>query len=194
MRVLCCYVKPVQADTAAALALYAPQAEYVRLSVEDQYGYGWAIAERWLGVDDLLIVEPDNVITGEVVPSLTSCGKPWCSFGYEIFPPPYTRICTTGLGCTRFSAQLQREFDFPQIIMRDLCADCGGQHGQWGTLDCRIQTELLRRNTQVHVHGTVGHLHPYDYVDPEKEPLAPYVHMDKAEFRKVKAAPHKPGG
>lgn len=188
MQILCCYVKPVQAGTADALARYAPQVQYVQLDPGDEYAYGWAIAARWQGTEDLLIVEPDNVIHQHVLSSFGACGKLWCSFEYEIFAPPYTRMCSAGLGCTRFSAELQRMFDFPQVIMRELCADCGGQHGQWGTLDGRIAVELNRRNMQVHVHGSVGHLHPYDYVNPS-QPLSPYVEMHKAEFRKLGSAP-----
>jgi hypothetical protein len=105
VRVLCCYTE-LHPDTRAALAALAPHAELVDVSGGD-YAYWRAFTERWTGDDDLLNVEQDIEIHDTVIPQLEACGEPWCTFAYRLWRPD--AWCYNALGCTRFSAALQRE-------------------------------------------------------------------------------------
>jgi len=163
--VLCCHVGAIQANTAEALAKYAPPVDYVNVA-GDPFAYGKAIASRWSKGSDLVIIEPDNEITAEVIPSFTECSQPWCTYAYEIFAPPWTRMCDTCLGCVRFSAELQRKFDFEYHVLREPCETCNTPHATYGELDCRIAHLLTKLyGLSPHVHGEVRHLHPYQAVE-----------------------------
>src|SRR5271166_392986 len=90
MRVVCCYCN-IKPQTAKALKLYAPECEYVDTSATI-WDYGKAIASRWTGEDDLVIIEDDKEITAEVLPSFQSCGCLWCSYRYLIYPEGHQRL------------------------------------------------------------------------------------------------------
>lgn len=191
MRVSCFYTATVQANCLAALRAYAPQTEYVQVSQADIYDYGQQLAKRWDGSSDLVTVEHDNEITAEVLDSFAACPRPWCSFAYEIFSPPNTRLCDTGLGCTRFSKELQEKFDFAWHVLEKPCGGCGNAHApHWGELDVRIYSQLSTElNLSVHVHGQVRHYHPYQALEPDENGNFPEVGgFDSFEggFRRVK--------
>lgn len=171
MRVLVSHTGSVQADCALALRRYAHGRPGIRVEYEDCSGpvtaYGEAIAARWAGDHDLVLVEHDNEITAGVLPSFAACPEPWCVYGYEVFAPPWTWRCETGLGCTKFSAGLRRQFDFPALVMRGPCAECGCMHNSWGVLDYRTALLLgTRFQLSPHVHGTIRHFHPYQATEP----------------------------
>lgn len=167
MHVMVSHAGSVQADCAAALRAYAPEAEYVDTSGDDQT-YARKIAEHWTGQDDLVIIEHDNEITDGVLPSFAACPEPWCVYEYEIFPPPLTRLCVA-LGCVRFSAGLQREFSFRAEIL-GLCENCGGTHAHWGQIDVLLASALSNRlHLEPHVHGTIRHFHPYQALEPDAD-------------------------
>jgi hypothetical protein len=104
VRVLCAYTDLYPA-TKEALARYAPETEFVDVSGDD-YAYWRAITGRWTGEDDLLVVEHDIEIHDQVIPQLEACEEPWCTFPYRLWRPD--AWCYASLGCTRFSAELQR--------------------------------------------------------------------------------------
>lgn len=158
-RVLCCYVTAVQADCAAALAAFAPGAEYACVAGDDR-AYGREIAARWGGTQDLVIIEPDNEITAEVLPSFDACPEPWCTYAYECFPPPETRLFAACLGCTRFSARFQREFSFAERVLAEPCT-CGEIHDTWRDLDWVTAHRAQLAGFAPHVHGEIRHFHPY---------------------------------
>lgn len=190
MRVCCFHTGTVQADCAAALNAFAPRAEYVLVDKSSDSSYAQEINRRWDSGDDLVIVEHDNEIREGTLPSFAACPQPWCTFAYQIFAPPWTMMCETGLGCVRFSAALQREFSFEKYIL-GACDRCGNVHDFWGELDVRFSTELNLRLglAQPHVHGEIRHFHPYQPVDPDWQPgdreqVAPAVWISNG-FRRL---------
>src|SRR5882762_7060357 len=115
MRILAPFVRgKMAAEAYRALIQNAPigQMELIETGY-DQSAYWWELRRRWNGEDDLMIVEQDNVIGPEVIPSFNMCPEPWCC--YEYLGPPGMdfdgtgegRILRKSLGCTRFSMQLQ---------------------------------------------------------------------------------------
>lgn len=162
MRVICCFTA-LHPQAAEAIGRFAPQAEMV--PTPGIYDYGEAIASRWDGSDDLVVIEGDKVITAGVLPSFASCDQPWCGYGSMSFPPPYTRWIAGGLGCARFSAAVQRRVRPDEFLGPDepnwyTCRHCGGK-GCWLYLDSRIGLCMQRLGISHHVHGSVGHLHEY---------------------------------
>jgi len=111
MRILCCYADLYDA-TRDALEKYAPGTEFVDVSGDDR-AYWRAICERWTGEDDLLIVEQDIEIHDTVIPQMVACTEPWCTFPYRLWRPD--AWCYNALGCTRFSAALQRDVNPGEI-------------------------------------------------------------------------------
>jgi hypothetical protein len=162
MRVICCYSSGLHPKAAVALAKYAPDAELV--PTLGLYGYNEAIASRWDGSADLVVIEADKEITAAVLPTFESCTHRWCSFGYPIFPMPYTRDVTMGLGCTRYSVEAQRIVSVSEFIRPDSptfkCPECNGK-GCWCGLDGRIATALVAHGSTPHVHGYIEHHHEY---------------------------------
>src|SRR6266516_3894602 len=67
------------------------------------------LTKRWDGHDDLLIIEHDIEIHDDVIPQLQACPSAWCTFPYEYGPRWPGHTITDALGCTRFTAQLQRD-------------------------------------------------------------------------------------
>lgn len=169
MHIACFYTRTVQANCLEALRRYAPDTEYVHVDKDDSESYAREIAKRWDGSDDLVIIEHDNEITAEVIPSFAACDQPWCSYQYEIFSPPYTRLCDTGFGCTRFSKELQQKISFRDRVLELPCEVCGSPHAYWGELDMRLCTQISDAlNIGVHVHGQINHYHPYQAIEPDE--------------------------
>lgn len=167
MHILCCHTGSVQANCLAALHEYAPGTEFLDVSA-DARDYGRAIAERWNKGKTLILVEQDNEITLEVLPSFAECDEPWCTYAYEVFAPPWTRWCETGLGCVKFSISLQQDFPFGYRMLEEPCKECGALHDFWGALDFRLHFFLSTQlHLKPHVHGRIRHFHPYQVVDPD---------------------------
>lgn len=138
----------------------------------DDYAYWDAISERWDGTDDLLIIEQDIVIHGGVLPQLRDCPGDWCVFPYPIFGG---ERLTQGLGCTRFSAALQRKVpvtDFEtngRLLQLDIPVGPGvlldgiERRFPWPFLDVIIATRLRTGyGLAPHVHSPdVEHRHGY---------------------------------
>lgn len=162
MRVICTHTGPVKAETAEAIELYAPQTEFCETL--GLFGYNEVMLRNW-GIDDLVVIEGDKVITADTVPTFAQCEEPWCCYSYYNFPEPYRREVVTGLGCTKYSLAFQRRFQPREWLFGDhpdwpLCIDCGGV-GCWRNLDVRISTLAMRNGLRVHIHGQVEHIHDY---------------------------------
>jgi hypothetical protein len=166
--ILCCYTD-LHPATRRALERHAPDAELVDVSGDDT-AYWAAIAERWTGERDLVIVEQDNEITADVIPSFMACGEPWCTYSYPIYRTKVT--LRQGLGCTKISAEAQRLA--PAAEIAEWFTQCDYCHGGgcWWHLDGRI-AEVFRKGHHLdpHVHGEVTHHHAYD-ADPEAVEVA----------------------
>lgn len=163
MRIICCY-RWLNNLTRESLERYAPEVELIK--TEDPQDLPNAIRDRWNGEEDLVIVEQDKEITAEVIPSFQACDQFRCAYSYYINPDPYTREVDIGLGCTRFSAEVQQIVPATEWYeMKDLwawgyCPDCDGK-GCWRFLDSRINVVMLNHNIIPHCHGRVKHHHWY---------------------------------
>jgi len=165
MIVIFCYSGEPHPLAVSAVEKYAKQAKFIeniRL-----FDYNRAIASHWTAEEDLVVIEGDKEIGPDTLPSFEACSEPWCTYACETFPPPYTRVTTTGLACAKFSAECQMmistdDFLRPDYPMREPCQDCGGR-GCWRYLDTRIATAILNKCVAMapHVHGRVKHHHEY---------------------------------
>lgn len=114
MRIVCSYAT-LRAETRASLAGY--DAEYVDTS-GDEFAYWRAIAERWTGVQPLMIVEGDMVVPRGAPASLARCRKAWCTYAYSVNQrgcvdaAEPVRLAFDALGIARFSAGLQAGIPF----------------------------------------------------------------------------------
>jgi hypothetical protein len=167
MRILCAYTpKKMQMETFGALVKYGA-ANSVRVDFVDVSGsrtaYWHAIRERWNGEEDLVTVEQDNVITDLTIPSFLRCDRDWCSYKYygPEWLPEHMQEMTRCLGCTRFSAALQRKIPSETIA---------GDYMVWYLIDERLSRLLGMHGFRVHGHGEVKHLHDYanDATEAEK--------------------------
>lgn len=162
MKVICCYSSDVNPLTRQALSLYASDVEYVE--TKGLFGYNKAIESRWTGNTDLVVIEQDKEITADVIPSFDDCNKPWCMYTYFNFPEPYTRECLVGLGCAKFSAELQQLVSPSEFLTGDSdwiqCPLCNGA-GCWQNLDSRIAFAIMNHQIAPHYHGKIAHHHDY---------------------------------
>jgi hypothetical protein len=165
MLVVCSHTGSIQANCAEALRRHAPETVYEDTSAGPD-AYARMIARYWDADGDLVLIEHDNEITADVLPSFAACSRSWCTFGYEIFAPPWTTLCETGLGCTRFTPEFRRRINFRDEVLNGLCDTCGKTHSHWGELDYRVAALAEKAGFPVHVHGTVRHFHPYQPSDP----------------------------
>lgn len=74
-------------------------------------------------LDDLVTIEQDVAVHPDVIPQFAACPQPWCSFGWQVGPRQHS---TWWLGCTKFSAALQKAVDLSGIRghTADICMNC----------------------------------------------------------------------
>jgi hypothetical protein len=151
-RIICCYTESgVRKETLSALESFAPGTEYAEVS-GSPYDYRDTLQRYWTGKRPLIVVEQDIVIHDEVIDSFAKCSKPWCTYGFQ----SSARIgyLYRGLGCTKFSARLQRRFPFEEFVTYGMT---------WKYCDAHISRILWTINgIQPHVHGEVEHLHDFE--------------------------------
>jgi hypothetical protein len=143
MRVLCAYTD-LHPKTSAALKLYAPEAECVDVS-GDRKSYWREIVKRWKGSEDLLLVEHDIEIHGDVMPQFRACDSPWCVFPY-LLNPDDDQPMLWGLGCAKFSADVQRKIS-PTYVNRS-----GGPLSDWEHLEHKFAKAMQDHGISVCVH------------------------------------------
>jgi hypothetical protein len=163
MRILACYAN-MDPRTKLALAAYAPDADIVNVGGDDT-AYAREIGLRWDGADDLAVIEQDIEITAAVIPAFGACSEPWCSFWYrgpsfDMGAGDLSRL-NRSLGCTKFSAALQRAVPWSAITTRPLA---------WDVVDVHIATALLDEDYYPHDHGEVRTFHSYTiyWLDPDR--------------------------
>ena len=149
----------------AALEKYAPEAglevEWVDTSADLQI-YADEMEKRWLGKEDLIIVEQDKEIFAGTLPAMLSCDQPWCGYTFWINPVPHTTLVLGGFGATKFSAEVQRWF--PVSAFRG--------ETQVG-IDRRFYDYLIEHHGKgCCLHGHVLHHHVYE---PRPESVRRYV-------------------
>lgn len=174
---LCATPQGLHPDTMAAVMAHVPAAgRRVRVDVADvsasDFAYWEAIAGCWDGSDDLVVIEQDIVIHAGVIPQFLACSGDWCTFGY---PGRDGEWLTDRLGCTRFSAALQRrvlaaDFRTAGLLQVDVPAGAGAWLGwgardsvAWPFLDMTISARLrTAHGLQPCVHEPgVEHRHDY---------------------------------
>ena len=143
-RVLCPYTTLHRA-TVSSLATHAPSAELIDVSGSD-FDYFAAVLERWTGDVDLIIVEHDQEIHGDVLPSFAACRRPWCVFPYDHMS--MGNLLDSGLGCVRFTAELQQAVPFAALLDTEAPVP-----GSWRHLDGQIAALLDDAGIERHVHG-----------------------------------------
>ncbi len=147
--VLCCYAD-LHPKTKRSVESYAPTARFVNTS-RSPYAYRDALQNWWIGEQDLIVIEQDIEITPDVIKSFTGCRKKWCVYSYQ--GPPHKGYLYRSLGCTRFSARLQRQIPFENFIPYSM---------MYKTVDVNIARVLWTLNgIHPHVHGHVQHHHEY---------------------------------
>ena len=125
----------------------------------------WQVLGRWWENcgrtrRDLMVVEHDVVVHGDVLRSFDECPEPLCAFTYWL-----GGSYGYGLGCTRFRRELIRVH--PDAVDRagHLTTDGLPVVGHWKRMDTRMWQVL----GPPHVHEPpVKHLHEY----PMREPCA----------------------
>ena len=124
--------------------------------------YADEMEKRWLGTEDLIIVEQDKEPFPGQLESMIGCPEPWCGYTFWQNPEPHTSLVLGGFGVTRFSAQVQTWF--PVSAFRGEI--------QVG-IDRRFYDYLIKNHGYgVHLHGHVVHHHVYE---PRPWPVRQYV-------------------
>lgn len=131
-----------------------PQAEVVLLDPADNGAYCDLLSRLWGTAQEVLIVEHDMGVHGEVLPQLEDCPSWWCAFRYRV-----EDVYLAALGCTRFRAELmQAEPDLMEQVAQ--VADSGMEARHWKRLDVRILDALRARSYRRCEHlPPVQHFH-----------------------------------
>jgi hypothetical protein len=150
VRILCCYTF-IHPRTVESLRLHAPGTEFVGV-VGDDFAYWREIKSRWNGEDSLTIIEHDIEIHEDVIGQFRSCPEPWCAFPYEVLARG--NWLDQGIGCTKFSAELQRLVPAEEIeSVPASCWRCPGRPDCWSHIDSRISQTMAAHGITVHRHG-----------------------------------------
>src|SRR5215468_5038215 len=70
----------------------------------DPGGYWRVFSQQWASGEDLVTIEQDVLIHGQVMRQFAACPAPWCAFGWPVGPG---QVSYWWLGCAKFSAALQ---------------------------------------------------------------------------------------
>ena len=134
----------------------AEPVNWQRINPNDPSAYWRLLADAWTQPDDLIIIEHDIGIHGDVLAQFARCDQPWCGFPYLIGETPL--VC---LGCTRFTADLKAAF--PNLLA-DVAAisDDNVPAMHWCRLDVRLAGRLEAYGHRRHYHSpAVTHFHTY---------------------------------
>lgn len=156
MRILAPYCT-LNTRVVRALEWYADDVEFVYTG-RSRTAYWEAIAERWQGSEDLMIVEQDIEINEEVVAEFVNCPEPWCVYWYT--GPPCLNAHSgvklkESLGCTKFSAGLQYALPHEKISPFP-------EQQSWDIIDGRITKMAMFSGFTPHIHGQVRHFHQFE--------------------------------
>lgn len=162
MNIIFCHAGKAHPKAEAAVRVYAPEAQFIDTSATE-FRYWEVLREFWRGKEDLITLEQDIEITAEVIPSFKVCDEPWCSYQYLAMRG---WVLDSSLGCTKFSAEIQRAVPFDEMADYTLTQMAGykipsSSRLTWKYCDYRIFSHLKYRGYRPHVHGSVKHYHPY---------------------------------
>lgn len=121
---------PLYADAqdVAELVLTAEGVQYETFRADGDLGYSLSMTEVWERGEGFAIVEHDIAPWCGAIAQLETCPRDWCLFHY-----PDGGALSRGLGCTKFSDRLVREYpDLP-----------GAWKGaEWWTIDGAVGTAV----------------------------------------------------
>ena len=143
MRVLCPFVS-LHPKADEALRDHAPNADRIDVS-ESDFDYFDAILRRWTGDQDLMICEQDIALHVDVIPGFIACRRPWCLHTYDHMTLGH--FIDTGLGCVRFTAELQQAVPFAMVLKAEAPVP-----GSWRHLDGQIAATMASYGMERHVH------------------------------------------
>lgn len=119
----------------------------------DTGDYWRAFASQWdSGLGDLVCIEQDVAIHPDVIPQFSQCPEPWCSFGWMVGPGQHSHWW---LGCTKFSAELQREIPIGELCdpnPPDVCALCSD-------VPCHRHMDVILTTIGYHLGQEQPHIH-----------------------------------
>lgn len=132
----------------ARLQFLGPEDDAYWRFLADEWRYPW---------EALVIVEQDVVPAPGAVDGMAACERPWCVSPYQLGTGVWLE---EGLGCTKFSARLRR--DFPELLEAVGTVDADGAPAKdWHRLDTRIAAALKALGYTPHIHRRSLHLHDY---------------------------------
>ena len=146
-------------ETARALAATGWPVRVVDVSGDDQ-AYGRLLRDTWRRGQTFIVVEQDIVVRPDTLDQLAACPGPLCAFPYDQSGVG-TGAPGTGLGCTKFGAELIARMGdpWPVILAR---SDLQHPPGHWCRLDLWTRQALTRAGWGEHRHGpAVGHSRPW---------------------------------
>lgn len=117
--------------TAASIAEHAPHAELTQLAETDGLAYWRLLDTIWRDGRDVVIIEHDNALRADVLPSFDACPRLWCTFPYQ---GEHALIPRGALGCVRFRGMLMTRD--PDLWMRF-------DRRHWQRLDSELSTRLM---------------------------------------------------
>jgi hypothetical protein len=115
------------------------------------HDYWRVFTERWTGESDLVAIEQDVLIHDDVLPQFAACPEPWCAFGWQVTPG---MVSTCWLGCTKFSAALQREVTLSTHQPGNCVEDPG-----CGPVPCHRHLDLVLASVAGHLGQDLPHIH-----------------------------------
>ena len=157
MIVLCCPVT-LWPGTRESLAEHAPGAEIIPIEARDISRPWQDYAARW-GQDDLVVIEQDVIIHGDVLPQFEACPEPWCLF-------PARHYATAGgwmldgIMCNRFRKEFMQAVPVSAVeAVPGSCTRCYGRNPKcWAHLDGKTREAGEAAGFKIHVHWpSVGH-------------------------------------
>lgn len=155
MKIVVPYVD-LRDETVEALSAHAGGHDIHYVDVSDSDAAMWETWQWvWEAREDVLWVEHDIEIHEHVIPQVSECPEPWCTFAYPYAfgnSDPYH-----GTGCVRVRAELMRAVP---DLWRRVAARSGPHHPEkhWCSLDGFMQIELSPNYVQHKHDPPVGHV------------------------------------
>jgi len=131
---------------AARLALRQDGIEFKLHYVDQDESYYDLLSGLWADQQGFIIVEHDIVVWPGAIGQLEECPEPWCLYPY------YASVgwCSDALGCTKFSAELLRQY--PDVL-KEPFPTCCSHSKYWCGLDRLIAHRLKEYGVEPHVHS-----------------------------------------